>query len=220
MEQKQLRLLLADDHAVVRAGTRQFLETADDLLVVAEADDGMMAQSLISEHLPDVVVLDIRMPHLNGIELTKWVRSNHPQIRILILTAYDDDPYLKAVLEAGANGYMLKTASPLAIVEAVRQIYQGRVMVDPELMPKLVQAAVNRPNPLKLVEQLSEREYQVLSLASKGDTNKMIAHHLKISSRTVQGHLANIYGKLHVNSRTEAVMKAVALGWLTAKDNY
>ena len=220
MEGKQLRLLLADDHAVVRAGTRQFLETADDLLVIAEADDGLMAQSLISEHLPDIVVLDIRMPHLNGIDLTRWIRIHHPQVRILILTAYDDDPYLKAVLEAGADGYMLKTASPMAIVEAVRQICKGRVIVDPELMPKLVHAAVNRPILLPQQESLSERERQVLSLASKGDTNKMIAHQLGISSRTVQGHLANIYDKMHVSSRTEAVMKAVAQGWLTTNDSY
>ncbi len=209
-----ITILLADDHAVVRAGTRQFLETADDFHVIAEADDGAMARDLIAEHQPSIAILDIRMPKENGIEVTRWVRATFPDMRVLILTAYDDDPYIKAVLEAGANGYILKTAPPLTLIQAVRDIHAGKSFVGPSIAEKLVQAVSQRkPFPIDY-EQLTEREMEVLRHAAKGETNKAIALQLGISSRTAQGHLANIYSKLRVNSRTEAVMKAVQLGWL------
>ena len=212
-----IRILLADDHAVVRAGTRQFLETADDVSVIAEADDGQMAQALVAEHTPDVAVLDIRMPHLNGIELTRWIRSHYPNVRVLILSAYDDDPYIKAVLEAGANGYLLKTAPPLTLIQAVRDIHAGKSFVGSDIADKLVKAVTQPSSRLIDYESLTERESEVLTYAAKGHTNKMIAHELGISSRTVQGHLANIYSKLRVSSRTEAVMKAVSLNWITVE---
>lgn len=210
---RPIRVILADDHAVVRAGTRQFLETASDLLVVAEADDGLMAQALVTEHQPDVAILDIRMPQRTGIEVTQWIRVNHPNVRVLILTAYDDDPYIKAVLEAGANGYMLKTSAPPVLIQAVRDIFAGKSVIGTEIAGKLVRVVRNSAETPH--DPLTEREQEVLAIAAKGHTNKAIALQLGISSRTVQGHLANIYGKLHVNSRTEAVMKAVSLGWLT-----
>lgn len=210
----QITILLADDHAVVRAGTRQFLETATDFLVVAEADDGAMARQLLAEHQPDIAILDIRMPHANGIEVTRWIRANYPEIRVLVLTSYDDTPYIKAVLEAGANGYLLKTAPPMTLIQAVRDIHAGKSFVGPAIAEKLVQV-VSQRKPFAIdYEQLTERELEVLHHAAKGETNKAIALHLGISSRTAQGHLANIYSKLRVNSRTEAVMKAVQLGWL------
>ena len=209
-----IRILLADDHAVVRAGTRQFLETADEFEVVAEADDGHIAQRLISEHLPDIAVLDVRMPNATGIDVTRWIRANHPEIRVLILTAYDDDPYIKAGLEAGANGYLLKTAPPITLIQAVRDICAGRSFVGPAIAEKLIQVVSNRSTDLIDYEYLTERELEVLGHARKGETNKAIALALGISSRTVQGHLANIYAKLRVSSRTEAVMKAVQLGWI------
>ena len=117
-----IRVLLADDHAIVRAGIRQFLERAGDIQVVAEADDGEMAKNLIQQKQPDVAVLDIQMPKSSGIEVTRWVRSNMPGVGVLILTAFDDDPYVLAVLQAGANGYVLKTASPADLIKAVRDV--------------------------------------------------------------------------------------------------
>ncbi|HFC11663.1 MAG TPA: response regulator transcription factor [Anaerolineae bacterium] len=210
----QITILLADDHAVVRAGTRQFLETAADFHVVAEADDGAMARQMLAKHQPHIAILDIRMPHANGIEVTRWIRANYPDTRVLVLTAYDDTPYIKAVLEAGANGYLLKTAPPLTLIQAVRDIHAGKSFVGPAIAEKLMQA-VSQRKPFAIdYEQLTERELEVLRHAAKGETNKAIALHLGISSRTAQGHLANIYSKLRVNSRTEAVMKAVQLGWL------
>ena len=210
----QITILLADDHAVVRAGTRQFLETAADFHVVAEADDGAMARQMLAKYQPHIAILDIRMPHANGIEVTRWIRANYPDTRVLVLTAYDDTPYIKAVLEAGANGYLLKTAPPLTLIQAVRDIHAGKSFVGPAIAEKLMQA-VSQRKPFAIdYEQLTERELEVLRHAAKGETNKAIALHLGISSRTAQGHLANIYSKLRVNSRTEAVMKAVQLGWL------
>lgn len=212
---RPIRVLLADDHAVVRAGIRQFLEHAPDITVVAEADDGASARALIAEHLPDVAVLDIHMPEASGIEVTRWVRASHPETGVLILTAYDDDPYVVAVLQAGANGYVLKTARPTEIIQAVRDVYEGKSALDPAIAGKLI-AQLTRQGASSPYEPLTDREMEVLQLAAQGFTNKAMAVQLGISDRTVQGHLAKIYAKLDANSRTEAVMRAVALGWLDA----
>jgi len=206
-----IRVLLADDHAVVRAGIRQFFDHAPDIEVVAEADDGEMARTLIAEHKPDVAVLDIQMPKATGIDVTRWVRVNARQVGVLILTAYDDDPYVMAVLEAGANGYVLKTAAPAAIVQAVRDVYEGKSALDPAIALKLMQHITSQQK-APAYEPLTERETEVLVLAGKGFTNKAIGVQLGISDRTVQGHLAKCYSKLQANSRTEAVMRAVSLG--------
>jgi DNA-binding NarL/FixJ family response regulator len=204
-----IRILLADDHAVVRAGIRQFLEHAADLQVVAEAGDGLEAQRLIEQHHPDVAVLDIQMPGVSGIEVARWTRRSHPQVGVLVLTAYDDDPYVLAVLQAGAHGYVLKTAAPGDIIQAVRDVRDGKSVLDPSILPKAAQ--MGRQEPL---EALSERELEVLRLAARGYTNKAIAVQLSISDRTVQGHLARVFDKLQAAGRTEAVMRAVGLGLL------
>jgi len=211
--QNKIRVLLADDHAVVRAGIRQFLETAGDILVEAEAGDGEEATRLIEQNPPDVAVLDIQMPKMTGIEVTRWIRAHHPQLGVLILTAYDDEPYALGVLQAGANGYVLKTAAPEEIIQAVRDVYAGKSVVDAVIAQKLV-ARIAHP-PAVPVEALSEREMEVLVLVAKGLTNKLIAAQLNISDRTVQGHLAHIFDKLQAASRTEAVMRAVSLGWIS-----
>ncbi|MDT8304532.1 MAG: response regulator transcription factor [Anaerolineae bacterium] len=208
-----IRVLLADDHAVVRAGIRQFLEHAPDMRVVAEADDGAMARALIAEHQPDVAVLDIQMPEASGIEVTRWVRTHHPEVAVLVLTAYDDDPYIMAVLEAGANGYVLKTALPSEIIQGVRDVYEGKSALDPVIAGKLM-ARIAGQYAAPTYTPLTERETEVLQLTALGYTNKAVGMQLGISDRTVQGHLAKIYGKLDANSRTEAVMRAVSLGWL------
>jgi DNA-binding NarL/FixJ family response regulator len=209
-----IRVLLADDHAIVRAGIRQFLERAGDIQVIAEADDGEIAQDLIRQHQPDVAVLDIQMPKASGIEVTRWVRANYPSVGVLILTAYDDDPYVLAVLQAGANGYVLKTASPADLIQAVRDVYNGKSVLDPSITQKLL-TQLSRPQDAFQVDQLTEREMEVLALAAKGFTNKAIGVQLGISDRTVQGHLAHIFNKLQASSRTEAVMRAVSLGWIS-----
>lgn len=208
-----IRVLLADDHAVVRAGIRQFLDQADDIEVVAEADDGKQAQALIEQHQPDVAVLDIQMPEASGIEVTRWVRAKHTEVSVLILTAYDDAPYVMAVLQAGANGYVLKTASPKEIIRAVRDVHAGNSALDAAIVSK-VMAQMSGDTRTKPVEKLTDREMEVLALVAKGHTNKAIGVQLGISDRTVQGHLAHVFNKLQSGSRTEAVMQAVSLGWL------
>jgi DNA-binding NarL/FixJ family response regulator len=212
-ENTPIRILLADDHAVVRAGIRQFLEEADDMQVIAEADDGEEAMHLIAEHLPDVAVLDVQMPKATGIDVTRWARKEHTDVGILILSAYDDAPYITAVLQAGANGYVLKTASPQEIIEAVRNVRAGNSAMDANVLQKMMkQLSENQQS--QPIEKLTEREMDVLLLVGKGFTNKAIGVQLGISDRTVQGHLAHIFNKLQAASRTEAVMRAVSLGWL------
>lgn len=209
----QIRVLLADDHAVVRAGICQFLEQADYIDVIAEARDGQDAMDLITRHQPDVAVLDIQMPNASGIEVTRWVRENHREVGVLILTAYDDDPYVMAVIQAGANGYVLKTASPDEIIQAVKDVHEGKSALDSKIVQKMV-SQVSAGIQDQPVDKLTERELEVLALVAKGYTNKAIGVQLGISDRTVQGHLAHIFAKLQSGSRTEAVMRAVSLGFL------
>ena len=213
---EKIRVILADDHAVVRRGIREFLEDAGDIEVVAEADDGAEALHLIEEQRPDVAVLDIRMPEVTGVEATRRIKRQHPGVRVLILTAYDDDPYVFALLQAGADGYVLKTASSEELVSAVRTVCRGESALSPEIASKVVrQAMAGRPvGAAEQVEALTGRELEVLRLAAQGLTNRAIGHRLGISHRTVQGHLQSIYGKLAANSRTEAVTEALRRGWI------
>jgi DNA-binding NarL/FixJ family response regulator len=189
------------------------LEHAGDIDIVAEADDGETAKELIQQYHPDVAVLDIQMPKASGIEVTRWVRSNFRDIGVLVLTAFDDDPYVMAVLQAGANGYVLKTASPLEIIQAVRDVHAGKSAVNALIAQKLISQITRQTNE-PVIEPLTERELEVLTMAAKGYTNKAIGAQLGISDRTVQGHLAHIFDKLNAASRTEAVMRAVSLGWI------
>jgi DNA-binding NarL/FixJ family response regulator len=208
------RIILADDHHIVRAGIRQLLESEKDIEVLAEAGDGEEAKALIQAHRPDVAVLDIQMPKASGIEVTRWVRTHLPQVGVLILTAYDEDPYVIAVLQAGANGYVLKTAKTHDLIQAVRDVHEGKSVLDPGITRKLM-ANIFNGRDKSPVETLTDRELDVLRLAAKGFTNKAIGVQLSISDRTVQGHLAHSFAKLQATSRTEAVMRAVSLGWIS-----
>ncbi len=213
--QSTIRVLLADDHVVVRAGIRQFLEQTPDIQVVAEASNGKEACELLERVKPDVAVLDIQMPEMSGIEVTRWIRSKRLSIGVLILTAYDDEPYVQAVLQAGANGFVLKTAEMQEIVDGVRDVFHGKSVLDAAVAQKLI-ARLAKKAETPLVEPLTDRELEILTLTGKGYTNKAIGVQLGISDRTVQNHLANIFQKLNAESRTEAVMRAVSLGLIPA----
>ena len=212
--QTVIRVLLADDHVVVRAGIRKFLEQSPDIQVIGEASNGQEACALLEQLQPDVAVLDIQMPLMSGIEVTRWIRSHRLSIGILVLTAYDDEPYVQAVLQAGANGYVLKTAEPTEIVEGVRDVYHGKSVLDATLAQKLI-AKLSGKSEAAIIEPLTDRELEILTLTAKGFTNKAIGVQLSISDRTVQNHLANVFQKLNAESRTEAVMRAVSLGLIS-----
>jgi DNA-binding NarL/FixJ family response regulator len=174
---------------------------------------------LAGEYRPAVAVLDVQMPGVNGIEATRQIKAAYPDVRVLMLTAYDDDPYVFALLRAGADGYVLKNTDPDELVRAVKVVAAGGKVLAPDIAAKIV-ARVTSGNPAApvQVEPLTERELDVLRLAAQGLTNKAIAAELGLSDRTVQGHLANIYGKLGVTTRTEAVTQALKLGWLVLDD--
>jgi len=206
-----IRVVLADDHAVVRQGIRDFLQEDGDIEVVAEASDGEKVKALILDLHPDVAILDVRMPHATGIEVTRWIREQALPVRVVILTAYDDDPFIQAALKAGANGYVLKNAEAEEITAAVRAVYRGEPALAPDIAQKLITQMTGTSDVSQIAEPITDREREVLQLAASGLTNRGIGLKLSISDRTVQGHLASIYAKLQVNSRTEAVTKALHL---------
>jgi two-component system, NarL family, response regulator LiaR len=201
-----IRVVIADDHNVVRKGIRDLLSDEDDITVVGEARNGHEAVDLTTALRPDVVVMDIAMPELTGIEATRQIRTQAPDVRVLVLTAYDDDPYIYSLLDAGATGYILKTAESREIVRAVRATAAGQSALDPAVAPRLIARLTKSA---ASGDTLTERELDVLRLAARGQTNKQIGAELAISDRTVQNHLANIYAKLGVASRTEAVTAAL-----------
>jgi NarL family two-component system response regulator LiaR len=217
----RIRILLADDHVMVRQGTRELLEHEKDMEVVAEAGDGEEAVSLTGRERPDVVVMDVAMPKVDGIEATRRIKALYPTISVLVLTAYDDDQYVFALLEAGAAGYLLKDLPVEELIKAVRAVYAGESVLHPAVARKVVsrfaQPSVERERESSL-DQLTEREAEVLRLAAKGLTNREIGRELCISARTVQVHLSNTFGKMRVGSRTEAVLHALRKGWLTLGD--
>jgi two-component system, NarL family, response regulator LiaR len=218
-----IRILLADDHVLVREGTRDLLEREPDMQVVAEAGDGQEAVRLAATHQPDVALLDIAMPNLNGIEATRQIKHLAPVTAILILSAYDDDEYVFALLEAGAAGYLLKNVRGRDLVEAIRAVHAGESVLHPVIARKVIERAV-RPSspdrPQEGLEFLTERELDVLRLAARGKSNKDIALELCLSTRTVQTHLSTVFAKMQVGSRTEAVVQALHRGWLTLEDTF
>jgi DNA-binding NarL/FixJ family response regulator len=209
MSESRIRVVIVEDHTLLREGTRQILEQWQDIEVVGEAGRGDEAVALIDRLEPDVVLLDMRLPGMNGIEVTRAVTSKHKETRLLLLSAYDDEEYVAEALNAGASGYLLKTTPGAKLVEAVRAVHSGATVLQDELSHKLAKRAMH---PESSGPRLSERELGVLRLTARGMSSKEIAGSLRISQRTVEGHLNNIYSKLGVNSRTEAVVHAAARG--------
>ncbi len=216
-----IKILIADDHAVVREGTRQILEQESDMDVVAEAADGEEAVKLAGSSKPDVAIIDIAMPKLDGIEATKQIKTLYPAIAVLILTAYDDDQFVFSLLEAGAAGYLMKSVRGSELIEAVRAVYVGESVLHPAIARKVLNRFVpvsGQPQRQKPAEVVSEREMEILKLATRGLSNQDIANELRLSLRTVQAHLGHIFNKLQVGSRTEAVVRALKDGWITLDD--
>lgn len=209
-----IRVLLAEDHKIVRQGTRMYLESVG-VEVIGEATTGAEAVKLARELLPDVVVMDIHMPELTGVEATRRIRHENEDVRVLVLTAYDEPAYVDALLDAGADGFVLKTAALSELYIALQEVAVGRSAFDTATLEK---AAQYRQSAVTLTEGLTDREMNVLTYAARGLTNKQIGKALFISDRTVQGHLQNIYQKLGVTTRTEAVTAALSRGIITLSE--
>jgi len=222
---ERIRVIIAEDHAVVREGTRQLLEREPDLEVVGEAGDGAQAVALVKRLHPDVAIMDISMPVMTGIEATKQIKAIHPDTAILILSAYDDDQYVFALLAAGAAGYLLKDVPFAEVVRAVRLVHAGEPVLHPTIARKVLAKFAgpaddgDKPSAAHREEQaLTDREHEVLQLAACGLSNAEISTRLYLSIRTVQVHLTHIFTKLHVGSRTEAVIAGLRSGLLKLED--
>ena len=215
------RILIADDHTVLREGMRNLLEKEKDIEVVGEASDGDEAAKLGAELKPDVVLMDIVMPKLSGVEASRLIKKASPATAILVLTAYSDIRYIIGLLEAGACGYLLKSARGEDIVRAIRAVRSGDSVLDPVITRKLLEramgspAATGEPGAKGL---LSQREIEVLRLAASGMSNKDIAKQLFLTVRTVKAHLANIFNKMGCGSRTDAIIKGLREGYITLDD--
>lgn len=216
-----IRVLLADDHALVREGTRRLIEAESDLEVVAEASSGEEAVEAVRRLRPDIAIIDIAMPGMGGIEATRAIKADCVETAILVLSAYDDEPYLVALLEAGAAGFLLKNVNGHELVEAIRAVARGEAVLQPGLNEKVMRRFSNRPAlSQRSSDLLSEREFDVLRLAARGLPNKEIARRINLSIRTVHSHLANIFMKMRVGSRTEAVLLALRQGMISLQDTY
>jgi DNA-binding NarL/FixJ family response regulator len=218
---RKIKILIADDHAVVREGTRRILEQERDMEVVGEAGDGEEAVNLATSLKPDVAIMDISMPKMDGIEATRRIKVVCPSINVLILSAYDDDQFIFSLLEAGAAGYLLKSVRSRELLDAIRAVYSGESVLHPSIARKVLNrfvSASGKPEGKEPSGMLSDREMEVLKLAAKGLSNQDIAEKLCLSIRTVQGHLGHIFNKLQVGSRTEAVVRALKEGWVTLDD--
>ena len=216
---KKIRVLVADDHPTFREGLCHFLENEKDMEVVARPTDGEETVRLAKELLPDVAIIDVAMPKLNGIEAARQIKAANPTTAILMVSAYAYESYLLASVRVGAAGYLLKTAPVSELISAVRSVISGEAVFDLKGISKILGRLATEPGAeSKGLEGLHDREVQILKIAAKGQSNKHIAEKLGISERTVQTHMFHIFKKLEVGSRTEAVLRALREGWLTLDD--
>lgn len=206
----QLRVLIVDDHEVQRVGTRQVLETADDIVVVGEASDGKEALTLAREMRPDIALIDIRLPDRNGIDVAHELAVHHRSTRVVILSAYDDDSLVRGALEAGVAGYLLKTLPRKELVKAVRAAGLGVTVLDPAVSARWDQ--VRKHENVASSAHLTLRERQIVALVGEGLSNKAVAARLGVSVRTVEGHLNHVFAKLGLEARTELVRFALTKG--------
>ena len=207
-----IRILIADDHAIVREGMNHLIDGRPDLEIVAEAADGAEAVSLSQRHQPDVILIDLMMPRLDGIAAIKAIKRDDPQARILVLTSFAEDEKVFAAIKAGALGYLLKDSSPMALIEAIHDVHGGNASLSPTIARKLIRELNQPPALPRTVEPLTEREVEILKLVAQGMSNQEIAEGLTISPRTVGAHVGHILDKLHLANRTQAALYALRQG--------
>lgn len=215
MSEGKLRILLGDDHAVLRAGLKVLLNAEEDLEVIGEAADGLEVLEKSAQLRPDLVLLDLTMPRMNGVECIRNLLKAQPDLKILVLTMHDDEEYLKAVIQAGAQGYVLKKAADVELLSAIRTVSRGEMFIYPSMATALLYQMVNPKGSspaLKKAKQLSEREREVLRLLALGHTNQEIADMLCVSVKTVETYRARLMEKLNMHKRAELVRYAVENG--------
>jgi len=209
-----IKVLIADDHCLVREGLKHILETQDDMECVGTAENGIEALQKVEELEPDVAIIDVEMPDMDGIETTRQTKNKFPKVSVLILSAYDYEDYVLACIQAGADGYVLKSHLPSeGILDAIRMVFRGSTVLDHYAIDLLLKAATRKHS--RICDELGSREIEVLTLAAKGMTNKEIATELCISDQTVGSHFVNIFKKLQVRSRVEAILLAINKGWIS-----
>ena len=217
----KIRILIADDHPLLREALCQVFSNQKDMEIVGQAGNGEEAIDLASQLKPDILVMDIMMPKFDGLEASRQIKKITPNTAILILTAYDDDNYVLGLLEAGATGYLMKSAKGQDLIEAVRAVRAGESVLHPKIIEKLLKQAMVKPVETaehKIKELLSDREMEMLKLLATGMSNKEIAEKLCLSLRTVKAHMSNIFTKMNVASRSEALVEALRKGLLTLED--
>jgi DNA-binding NarL/FixJ family response regulator len=212
-----IRILIVDDQLLLRQGLQTLLEMEPDIQIIGQAGDGHAAFEMVAQHLPDVVLMDIRMPRLNGVQATKQIREKFPQTQVIILTTFDDDEYVFEGLRAGAMGYLLKDVSAEELTDAIRRVAHGEALIQPSIARKVVSefarlGSQTTPAPQKLVDPLSEREMEILGLVAQGLSNREIADKLFITEGTAKNHMTNVLGKLGVRDRMQAVIRGRELG--------
>lgn len=210
--QEQIRVMIVDDHAVVREGIRTYLELEDQFVLVGEASNGREAADKVRALNPDVVLMDLLMPVMDGIEATRAIKQAAPDVKVIVLTSFTDDEHIMPAIEAGATGYLLKDVSAEDLVKAIQGAYQGQAQLHPEVARKLMEQVRHPRKREQPGEDLTPRELEVLRLIASGMSNKEIARELVMTERTVKGHVSNILGKLNLQDRTQAALYAVRNG--------
>jgi len=209
----KIRILLVDDHTILREGVRTLLNTQEDMEVVGEAEDGEQAVNLVKKIRPDIVLMDIGLPGINGIEATKRIKRENPEVKVLVLSMHDNEEYIAPVFQAGASGYVLKRLASKELVSALRAVHQGHSILHPALTDTVFKNDSTHENLSALKEDgLTAREIEVLRLIAKGLTNQQIADELIISIKTVQAHRSNIMEKLDLHDRVELTRYAIRRG--------
>lgn len=216
-----IRVLICDDQAIARHGLQMILASAPDIEVVGQAEDGQEAVDLISRWTPDVVLMDLKMPRMNGVEATRQIRRGFPDVQVLVLTTYDADEWVFDAIRAGAKGYVLKDLPPEQLLDAIRNVAQGKTPIDPSVAGKLFKSVVDQPVPQldHLVEPLSDREIEIVRLMAGGMTNAEIGAELYLSEGTIRNYISTILSKLGAQDRTQAVVMAIRYGLVDVRDD-
>jgi DNA-binding NarL/FixJ family response regulator len=228
MGDKRISVMIVDDHPLFRQGLRRVIEAEDDMEVIIEVGDGEEALRLAQKMIPDVIMMDVNIPTMNGLQVTRSLKSSLPNIGVIMLTAYHDDEQIFHAIKAGAGAYYPKDVTPRKLIEAIRQVSQGNYVIDDNVLAKsqvaswllkqFEQISAFGGSPDELFVPLSPREMEILQLIARGYSNKEIAHELGISRQTVKNHMTSILRKLSVNDRTQAALYALRRGWIRLQD--